>query len=65
LLICTLKNSNQKLVTDSGQISTNIVLVYTLVATIWLGLGTFTLFSIIPGSISVIEWTRISISSLF
>lgn len=59
------KDSQVELVTESGKISTNIVLVYTLVATIWLGLGSFTLFSVIPGSIPVIEWTRTSIASLF
>ena len=50
---------------NTGNISTRLVLVYTLVATVWLGLGTFTLFSIIPGSTPVMEWTRTSISSLF
>lgn len=59
------KEAHYELSTDNGKISTNIVLVYTLVATIWLGLGTFTLFSIIPSSMSIMEWSRASISSLF
>lgn len=50
---------------ETGKISTNIVLAYTVTATLWLGMGTFTLFSIIPGTRSLIEWSRTSIASLF
>lgn len=60
-----MQNGDYEVSGTSGNISTNLVLAYTLVATIWLGLGTFTIFSIIPGSTPIIEWTRTSISSLF
>lgn len=50
---------------DEGKVSTNLVLVYTMVSTIWLGLGTLNIFSIIPGATVLVEWSKISIQSLF
>ncbi len=60
-----MQKGDYQLEKESGSISTNIVLVYTVIATVWLGMGTFTLFSVIPGAVPIIEWTRTSISSLF
>ena len=59
------KHSDYKVTNTSGKMATNLVLVYTLVGTIWLGMGTFTIFSIVPGATSVLEWTKVSIESLF
>jgi NADH-quinone oxidoreductase subunit N len=60
-----LKEPVYSITDDMGKTSTNIVLIYTMVGTLWLGVGTFTLFSVIPGAFNVIEWTKISIESLF
>lgn len=50
---------------EEGKISTNLVLVYTMVSTIWIGLGSFNIFSIIPGVSVLVEWSKVSIQSLF
>jgi NADH-quinone oxidoreductase subunit N len=60
-----LKQPVYSISSELGKTSTNIVLIYTMIGTLWLGFGTFTLFSVIPGAFSILEWTKISIQSLF
>lgn len=60
-----LKESKINLESDLGRTSTKIAMVYTAIATIWLGIGTFNLASIFPGFTSIIEWSQLSIKSLF
>lgn len=50
---------------EEGKISTNLVLVYTMASTIWIGLGSFNIFSIVPGVSVLVEWSKVSIQSLF
>lgn len=59
-----MKESHTHLELESGKTSTHIVVAFTALATLWLGMGTFTLLSFIPGVNSVIEWTRTSIQSI-
>ncbi len=65
IAVMYLKESSFTITNDMGKFSTNIVIVYTAIGTLWLGIGTFTLFSVIPGAFSIIEWSKASIQSLF
>jgi NADH-quinone oxidoreductase subunit N len=60
-----LKEFKLDLDSDLGKTSTKIVMLYTAIATIWLGIGTFNLISVFPGFSSIIQWSELSIKSLF
>ncbi|GIW21697.1 MAG: hypothetical protein KatS3mg068_0704 [Candidatus Sericytochromatia bacterium] len=60
-----LKDYKTSIDTDLGRTSTKLAMLYTAIATIWLGIGTFNLASIFPGFTSIIEWSELSIKSLF
>ncbi|MEK7435135.1 MAG: NADH-quinone oxidoreductase subunit N [Cyanobacteriota bacterium] len=64
IMFMYIKESHVETFSDSGRLSTNIVLALTTLATVWLGFGTSTVFSIIPGAYTVIEWTKMSIQSI-
>jgi len=65
IVVMYLKESKFTLENKCAKVPTSLVLVYTSLGTLWLGIGTFTIAFILPSFSSVLEWAKISIQSLF
>jgi len=64
VVVMYLKEPKITLENKLGKAQTSLVLIYTSLGTLWLGIGAFTVPFILPSVSSVLEWAKVSIESI-